>query len=423
MVAWNSRIFLQNNYLLFIGIAYLFISCVDTLHVLAYRGMNVFADPGANLATQLWIVGRYMESLSLACAPLFFNKNLKAHYALCVYALATALLLGAIFYWHVFPACYVEGIGLTSFKVASEYIISIILLVAVFLLVRKREELDAQVFKLITASILTTIASEMVFTLYVDVYGLYNLTGHLLKVLSFYFIYRAIIQTSLVKPYNSLFRNLKKSEEKLKLSVREKDVLLREVHHRVKNNMQVVLSFLRIQGSKIKDEKYAKMFRDSQMRIRSMAMIHDMLYHSKNLAQIDFKTYIKDLANTLFQFFGLNGDSITMVLDVEDVELDLDNSITCGFILNELIGNAIMHAFPDARKGRIRISIGTDSQKRVVLKVCDNGIGLPETIDHTNTETLGLRLVNILAEDQLNGTLTLNRTLGTEFTICFKNFP
>ena len=208
MFAWNSRDRLDNNYLLLIGIAYLFVAGLDLTHTLAYAGMGVFRGYATNLPTQLWIAARYTESFSLLIAPLLFRRKLNVRLVLFGYIVASVVLLCSIFYWEVFPVCFVEGVGLTPFKKVSEYIISVILLASIVLLFRRREEFDRDVWRFLVASIVVTIGSELALTFYVHAYGLSNLVGHFFKVFSFYLIYRAIIQTGLVRPYDLLFRNL-----------------------------------------------------------------------------------------------------------------------------------------------------------------------------------------------------------------------
>ncbi|MBI4329770.1 MAG: hypothetical protein HY673_00645 [Chloroflexi bacterium] len=215
IVGWNSRRFLTNNYLLFLGIAYLFVAAIDTVHTLAYKGMGVFPGYDANLPTQLWVAARYIESLSLLAAPLFIRRKLNAGPVFAAYVVVFALVLLSIFYRPVFPDAFVEGAGLTRFKVASEYVISAILLGAAGLLYRSRQRFDRRVWWMLEASILVTVAEEMAFTLYVDPYGFFNMIGHFLKIVSFYLIYKAIIETGLTAPYNLLFRDLKQREETL----------------------------------------------------------------------------------------------------------------------------------------------------------------------------------------------------------------
>lgn len=214
VIAWNSRHFIDNNYLILIGIAYLFVGSIDLLHTLAYEGMGVFPGHDADLATQLWISARYLESLSLLAAPLLLQRKLHIKIIISIYSLTIGLLLISIFYLKIFPTAFIEGEGLTHFKIISEYVISLMLLGAMWLLFKHRNNFSFQVFKLMVASIVITIASEMAFTLYTDTYGIANMIGHMLKIISFYLIYKALIETGLRSPYDLLFRNLKQSEER-----------------------------------------------------------------------------------------------------------------------------------------------------------------------------------------------------------------
>gem|GEM_PF-891039 len=208
----------------------------------------------------------------------------------------------------------------------------------------------------------------------------------------------------------------KKAEEQIKQSLREKEVLLREIHHRVKNNLQVVSSLLNLQSSHSKDRQYTELLKESQNRIRTMALIHENLYQSENLADINFNEYISNLVQGLVRSY--KAERVTLTLDVGDVSLGIDAAIPCGLIINELVSNSLKHAFPD-KKGEIEIKLHPVNGK-VELVVADNGIGIPDTVDFKNTETLGLDLVTTLAEEQLNGEITLDKTKGTAFTITFE---
>jgi PAS domain S-box-containing protein len=257
IVAWNSRRFLDNMYLLFIGIAYLFVAGVDLMHVLSYKGMGVFRGYDANLPTQFWIAGRYAESLSLLIAPFILGRKLKINMMLLCYVAAISLFLGSIFYWKIFPDCFIEGEGLTPFKKISEYIISLILFASIAMLWRKQSEFDEHVLHLLSASIILTICAELAFTFYVHVYGLSNLVGHFLKIISFYLIYKAIIVTGMSKPFDLLFRNLKQSKESLEEDSKEleKQVNVRTnqlnetiylLKHEIKEHKQAEKELLRI---------------------------------------------------------------------------------------------------------------------------------------------------------------------------------
>jgi PAS domain S-box-containing protein len=215
IVAWNTRRIEDNPYLLFLGIAYLFVAGVDMVHTLAYKGMGVFTSSGGNLSTQLWIAGRYTQALSLLIAPALVSRRFNPWLVMAAYAAAVGLLLGSIFYWQVFPVTFVEGTGLTPFKKISEYLISLILLAAIAFTVKKRHAFNPKVLHLVIASIITTIGAELAFTFYVSVYGLSNTVGHFLKIISFFLIYKAIVETGLREPYQLLFRNLKQNEQAL----------------------------------------------------------------------------------------------------------------------------------------------------------------------------------------------------------------
>jgi len=214
MVAWNTRRIAQTPYLLLLGVAFLFVGGLDLLHALAYKGMGVFPGRGAELATQLWIAARSLEAASLLAAPLVVGRRLNPWGLLFTYGALTAVLVLAIFTGH-FPACYVEGSGLTPFKKLSEYLVCLVLLGAGVAFWLRRRLVDREVLRLVLWSIACTIAAELCFTLYISVYGLANEVGHILKVISFYLIYRATIAASLTRPYEVLFRDLQAREHNL----------------------------------------------------------------------------------------------------------------------------------------------------------------------------------------------------------------
>ncbi len=218
LIAWNARRLLKNDYLLFLGTAYFFVAGVDVVHTLAYRGMGVLGGDEANTATQLWIAARYLQSLSLLVAPLYVWRRLRVEIALAAYAGTVTVLLLAIFAWQIFPDCFIPEQGLTPFKKISEYIICGILLGAMALLLRQWERFDRKVLACLLGSILLTVASELAFTFYVDVYGLSNFIGHIFKILAFYLAYEALIDTGFTRPYTALFRKLKRSQATLRAS-------------------------------------------------------------------------------------------------------------------------------------------------------------------------------------------------------------
>jgi len=209
----------------------------------------------------------------------------------------------------------------------------------------------------------------------------------------------------------------KQAEEKIKASLLEKETMLKEIHHRVKNNLQVVSSLLGLQSSYLQDEKTREIFQESQDRVRIMANIHTMLYQSEDLARVDFGGFIRDLVGRLQQSYGIAGSPIEVHIDIADVSLTIETSIPCGLILNELASNALKHAFPEGRGGKVNIRMATAADQ-FMLKVQDNGIGFPVAVDFLNPRSLGLELVRLLVE-QINGAIDLQVEGGTTFTITF----
>lgn len=208
------------------------------------------------------------------------------------------------------------------------------------------------------------------------------------------------------------------AEEKIKLSLYEKDMLLKEIHHRVKNNMQVISSLLNIQSRHVSDEKDKELFRESQNRVRSMALIHEKLYQSGDLSRINFAKYLTSITKELFHSYHISSDLIELTADVTETRLGIDIAIPCALIINELVSNSLKYAFPDGRRGHIQIYFNQDNEGSYTLTVNDNGVGFPKNINFRKTESLGLQLVNTLTT-QLNGKIELERKNGTRFTIRF----
>ena len=210
------------------------------------------------------------------------------------------------------------------------------------------------------------------------------------------------------------------ADEQIKASLKEKEVLLREIHHRVKNNMQIISSLLSHQMENITDKNINEIFIDSQNRIISMSLVHEKLYQSRDLRNIDFGEYINDLGASLFQSYNIHSGNIKLNIHVENIYLDIDIAIPIGLIINELITNSLKYAFPKGINGEITI-IFRSRGEILELVVSDNGIGLPKDLDFRKTRSLGLHLVTILTENQLHGKIDMNGNKGTEFKIEFKS--
>jgi signal transduction histidine kinase len=304
MVAWNSRRFHDNGYLLFVSISLVFVGILDLVHVLAYKGMNVFQGYDANLPTQLWIAARYLESLSLLIAPLFLRRRLRTSFTFLGYAALTAFVLASTLYWRVFPDCYIEGSGLTPFKRISEYIISLILLAAIVVLWRARQAFDRRVFRLLIASLAVTVCSELAFTRYVSVYGFSNLVGHFLKVLSFYLIYKAFIETCLVRPYDLLFRELKQGEEALRRENQELEAFAHTVAHDLKNPLALLTGFaelVRYDHDAMSDQELLEHLQTMVQAGRKMSNIIDELLLLAGVRKTEAETEPLDMASIVLE--------------------------------------------------------------------------------------------------------------------------
>jgi two-component sensor histidine kinase len=212
----------------------------------------------------------------------------------------------------------------------------------------------------------------------------------------------------------------KQAEEQLNQSLREKEVLLQEIHHRVKNNMQVISSLLKLQAATIEEESLRAPFRESEHRVRAMSLVHEKLYQSKDFTHVPFRDYLTSLIRYLYQSSAPQAGRIELVTEIEELPLTITHAIPCGLIVNELVSNAFTHAFPGERKGTITISLRSPEPQAYELTVSDNGIGLPEAIDPHTTTSLGLHLITILVEDQLKGEITVERTGGTRVRIRFR---
>lgn len=557
LIVWNSRQFLRNNYLLLLGISYLFIAVIDLLHTIAYKNMGVLRLPDSNTATQLWIAERYLQAVSLLAAPLVLGRTVRAGAIVSVYIVATALLLVSIFAWDVFPTCSVDVTAtrteLTTFKVVSEYVISGIMAGGLVLLWRKREAFDRSVLAMLVASILVGIAAELVFTLYTDVFGHRNMIGHLLILASSYLVYKALIETGLRQPYNLLFRELGRQEEALrrseerfrtvaefthdweywrnedqqfvyvspscqritgytveefmrnpellveithpddremirrhvdkastvdrkhsidfrimhrdgsvrwlnhvcrlvvasdgralgirasnrdvtdrKESERQRELLqaelarratqletlIREAHHRIRNNLQSVVAFLEVERSRLEPAQREPLDRCIS-RIQAIATVHRLLTveAADDVSLQRLLASLAELANATA--IGNQQAAVEMVLTGPDVSLHSKKATSVAIVVNELMANAIEHAFRDRTRGRITVSVTRGpANGQVEVTVADDGCGFPPSPN----EGTGLALSRNIVEHDLAGRFTVESgsPSGARFRIAFE---
>ncbi len=391
IIAWNSRRFMDNTFLLFIGIAYLFIGGLDLIHTLGYPGMSVFQGYGTTLSTQLWIATRYLESLSLLIAFFFLSRRMRPNLVFLSYTAIVSLVLVSIFYWNVFPLTFVEGVGLTPFKKVSEYIISLILLGSLVLLLRKRREFDRGVLRLLVAAIIMTIGAELFFTFYISAYGFSNLAGHFLKLISFYLIYKALVETGLTKPYNLLFRNLKQNEEQLEQANihlqevdRLKSVFLASMSHELRTPLNSIIGFTGIilQGmsGEVTEEQRKQLTMVKNSASHLLSLINDILDISKveaekaelSLEEFSLDGMMREVVEPLSSVASEKG--LELVTDVpEGVTLFSDKRRVKQVLMN-LVSNAVK--FTD--QGSVKITARVPEDDNLEIRVIDTGIGIKE---------------------------------------------
>jgi len=400
MLAWNSRDIGRNGYLLFLGTAYLFIGGLDLVHTLAYEGLGIFPDHNTDLATQLWIGARYMESLTLLAAPLLVKKQLRAGFVFAGFALVTALVLAGTLYWRIFPVCFEPGIGLTPFKKASEYVIAGILLASVVLLLRRRAAFDRRVLHMLVASVLLTVCSELCFTLYRDAYDVANEAGHLLKLASFYLIYRAVIETGIRQPYAMLLRDLKQSHDVLASKNQELQRLTSIIRHDLGNSLFSVEAFakcidtlcadarLTLEDEPLVQERRAQvesiLANDiphsvdsiragvSLMRklLEGLRQVATVGHRPMHVVDVEMNGLIEEVGQALAPKLAAQG----ACLRIGNVPACAGDQVQLHELFSNLLDNAIKYLDP-RRKGEIRVS-GRREEGMSVYCVEDNGIGI-----------------------------------------------
>ena len=212
---------------------------------------------------------------------------------------------------------------------------------------------------------------------------------------------------------------LKQAEEQIRSSLQEKEVLLQEIHHRVKNNMQIIVSMLRLQFDQIKDPQVKRLLKESQHRIRSMAMIHESLYGSDNFSRIDFAQYLEKMVSRLLRSYSIKEDLIKCEVIADEIYLEISRAIPCGLIVNELVSNALKHAFPGGAGGTIQVRMSSDEQGRISITVSDDGVGFQREEEPQEPDTMGMRLLEGLIQ-QLQGSIEWTSNGGTSITVRFE---
>ncbi|MBN2433875.1 MAG: hypothetical protein JXK07_01265 [Spirochaetes bacterium] len=392
----------ESGFLRFIGSAFLWIGILELFHTLTYRGMNIFAGLDSNHPTQFWIAARWMEVVTFILALLWRKAFVSHRRVSLVYAFITTLGVYVILMTTWFPDCYIEGEGLTQFKKVSEYLISGVFLFLMLHFVFIKKDFSNDIRRQMVLALLFAGLAEIFFTFYISVYGISNYIGHVLKIISVVIIFKAIVHKGIREPQDILYYNLLQKEEALKAALEEKEVLMREIHHRVKNSLALVASFIDFESKGNDGGECGKKMNSLQERIKSVLLIHEQLSSTGEAGQLDFSIYVKDLVENLFLSADPGKGRVKWKVEIPSIIMSAKKAMSLGIIINEIVTNSIKYAFPDNRNGTIRITMKRQADKHELI-IEDDGVGSTRTVK-SDSSGLGKIIITSLVE-QLDGTL------------------
>jgi signal transduction histidine kinase len=436
IIAWTTRDEIDNSFFFILGITSFFVAALDFVHTLVYPGMIIIADSDTNLASQFWIAARFMQVLSILGGVLSLTKKVKYRVLILIYTLITSLLTFLIFHG-LFPDTFIEGMGLTPFKIISEYVIILIITASMILLYHYRKQFKKSIYFLIIFFLVALIISELCFTLYLSPYQLPNLIGHVFKIIAFYFLYKAIIQIGLKTPVELLFRKLKLTKNKFEKAYNRAEFLMDLIAHDICNILQVILISVNNCQKVIESSKKPEEIEES------LHLIENQVREGSNLISnvIEFsRLEDEDISVRRFEIIPIlekKGAQIKDSYQHRDLSIQIQSSIEHVYVyandlLKEVFEN-ILHNAINHNKGipleiNIHISKAERNNKHYIkMEFIDNGKGIEDPIkvslfqeDFTSLRTssgmgLGLSLVKRII-DLFNGEIRVEDRIKGDYT-------
>lgn len=381
MISWNAREYTQSMPFVFLGVVYLSVAVLDTFHTLGYTGMGVF--PGDHYyANQIWIGTRFLEAGSLLVFLAIPNRlrGGSSGFYLGLYFFLTALLLASIVRWEIFPPAYIAGVGQTPFKIAGEYVVVAILSAALVVLHRTRERFSPSIAALIGASVGATIASELAFTLYQDNYGITNFLGHILKITSFVFIYKAIIESGIRRPFETFFRDLRENEQRLERANATKDRFFSIIAHDLKNPIHGIAELsrlsLRQNGEQANDQETLELIHDSaRMAVDLLDKL--LVWARSQTGRLHVVPYHFDLAAVATECKQLTA------AQADEKGVALSNEVSPGSVvyadpnmITTVLRNLLSNGVKFTESGGVVRMTAEAQDSRLVVTVRDTGVGM-----------------------------------------------
>lgn len=421
-VGWFTYAQSKDMHTLFLGTAFLGIALMDMMHMLGYSGMpDLFTPNSPNKSTQFWIIVRFFSAISFLTSAFVPNENgLFKQKGLMLFVpilVSTLTFITVTYFTELLPVTFSPEIGLTFFKRVSEFVIIFVLILALIAYWFRIPKFGWDKTKYYIYAFVFCILSELVFAVYTTVFDIYNVLGHIYKIISFFLIYRGVFISSINSPYLKILE----TNEILSRSLGEKENLIREIYHRSNNTLQVIGSLIVLQAEAYPDSPEIKtiVYR-LQDRIQAISLVHRLLYSGKDLSSVPIKQYITELSNYALQANENNSCKLSIQAEIEDRKLLFDVAIPIGLILSELLNNSIKFAFPKASSGNISIHFYEDQTGRFHLTYFDDGVGMEKEYNFKSCSSLGIQLVQGIAESQLSGKVLFKT--GPNFQ-CEIDFP